>query len=351
MDIVGQYFTTYEQKVGIIDSVPIHPLSEIDVFISPTYRIMWVKKPITTANIFCNNLFIDQKYYLNKLKFPFTTLSFDKWVDLTPTTVINLCSDNRNISSESMPSSGSTTSDTDDNRSITPEVFYYKMMNYKSDTDTGKLVTQPLKFDAMGNLATSVVCSLRLVNSGYKGRCCKIDGIVDPIGFDKSTGMIDMSLLTKPPYKITAWYNQMTDGSEPFFTANVVANAPSLVILDIDGYRVPNIEWTQDTWMDYSQSLGKYNTLTVCSSVRTNSTRTSTFPQCLYILQPGNNVFLKTNEIGTSISTVGGTSSLSMQKTWNDHYLHTFSVDFLSSGTKYTFDKKEIIPIQLLHYQ
>ena len=27
MDIVGQYFTTYEQKVGIIDSVPIHPLS------------------------------------------------------------------------------------------------------------------------------------------------------------------------------------------------------------------------------------------------------------------------------------------------------------------------------------
>lgn len=221
-------------------------IDKINLVMTTDFRILYkfvgivptrcnLEVPIYTDNICMNVDYIKNGYFRSN-----SNISFMEWVYLDPTTLLNVCKQNY-------------------------DPFYSNFINYKfsSSNKDGRFSLSPLMFDAAQYYSSVVVaCSLRLVNTSYKGPCmtCSISseyggsGLSLDISFDNETGIFSyddihklikknkISLTNFPPtfpIDIETIYNQM-DKSK--FSSNNVS--PQLVwIPKNNGPATPYINW------------------------------------------------------------------------------------------------------------
>jgi hypothetical protein len=233
----------------------------------PLIQPICITKPITNNDSIYSIIYFNTEYIKTKLNSVWgSNIPFYIWSYLDPKTMIKSCKN-------------------------TLSLFYPRLLNfnYMRDSSTnpyGSFKTNLLNFDANGNTNVSVVCSLRLINSTYKGPCIQINGT--DIKFDINTGMISyddiVAVLGTTPFPpldqtliITKIYNQM-DVTQYFNTAQG-SSGPYLQFYNLSSkISIPYINWTTTSSMELSNFTYDVNSpvFTVFTSIGFKDDITST---------------------------------------------------------------------------
>lgn len=247
-------FNGADGSICIIDNITI---DDINLWMTTDFRIVYklinsqtkcstLKPPIYADNICINIKYINSGSLIGNSEIPFMD-----WIYLDPTTLLNVCKQNYSV-------------------------YYARFINYNfsSSNKDGRYSLPSLKFDAAQYYSSVVVaCSLRLVNTTYKGPCmtCYIskdnggEGKSLDIYFDNETGVFsydDIHTLIKNngiqanfppnfPIEIQTIYNQM---DQTPFSSNGVS--PQLIwIGQTDLVNIPYIFWPAGSQLTANKSL------------------------------------------------------------------------------------------------
>jgi uncharacterized membrane protein (DUF485 family) len=203
---------------GFIIIFPIY-FNYLTLSLSPAYRFIW-KNAISTGY---NPVLLGDEDFLKNQQTDIIkgTLGLGSWNKLTPSTVIDICSQN------------------------IKDPFYYNLLGYRIFMDNKPFVAPPLSMD-INTIKRYVksLCSLRLLNSKYKGPCVQIiNNGSQYLNFDTNTRMVDITGLTAGHYyQIVEFFDQF-DNTDQNLTGNS-EYCPSLHISeDISSRLIPNIIW------------------------------------------------------------------------------------------------------------
>ena len=199
------------------------PFSSLKLSISPAYRFIWINTSYTPQPSYNPFLLGDEDFIKNQetdiIK---GKLGLASWNKLTPSTVIDICSQN------------------------IKEPFYYNLLGYRIFVPDRPFVAPPLSID-INTIKRYVksLCSLRLLNNEYKGPCVQIikDSLTIDLYFNTNTRMVDITGLSGTYYDIVIFYDQFGDDTN-HLKSNSVNTGPSLHIYeDGSSRRIPNIIW------------------------------------------------------------------------------------------------------------
>lgn len=309
-----------------IQTTEINDYNNIKLFISPFYRFIW--KYNNTPNIYYSSFMTLNEDYIKKQQPPLIgNLDFPEWVNLTPSTVIDMCSKNLK------------------------DPFYYNFLRYKQLSDPSKpFPAPPLSIDMNTVVAyTTLICSLRLMYNDYKGYCVQIyDNSLSKyrdIPFNSSTRMLDTtSIVSGIQYPIMIFYNQNSAG-----VGNLTSISPASAPLLSIGYGVvgkipiPTITWSKISTMSVggSKMISTSTNTTVSFGFQYNPQPSDPLTECISVVSVAesgtspllSSLRIKNNSMGVYLKYDSNSGNISSSKiSIFDSKTHTISSQFSDSS-------------------